>query len=67
MPRIRTIKPEFWTDSKIVALTPHARLLFIGMWNFADDHGCVDDDPMQLKLRVLPADHVDANSCLMSC
>ena len=60
MPRIRTVKPEFWTDSKVVALSPYARLLFIGAWNFADDYGCLPADAMQLRLRVLPADQVDA-------
>jgi hypothetical protein len=31
MARIRTIKPEFWTDEKIVELSPFSRLLFIGL------------------------------------
>lgn len=61
MPRIRTVKPEVWTDSKVVALSPLARLLFIGSWNFADDYGCLPADAMQLKLRVLPADQGDAH------
>lgn len=39
MPRIRTIKPEFWSDEKIAALSYFARLLFIALWNFADDDG----------------------------
>ena len=39
MARIRTIKPEFWTDEKVVTLPFEARLLFIGMWNFCDDEG----------------------------
>lgn len=59
MPRIRTIKPEFWTDSKTVGLSPLARLLFIGAWNFADDYGALEPDAMQLKLRVLPAEQCD--------
>lgn len=54
------MKPETWTDSKVVALSPLARLLFIGSWNFADDYGCLPADAMQLKLRVLPADEGDA-------
>jgi hypothetical protein len=54
--RIRTIKPEFWTDDKIINLPFVARLFFIGLWNFADDHGCIQDKPDQLKLLVLPAD-----------
>jgi hypothetical protein len=59
MARIRTVKPEFWTDSKIVALTPLARLVYIGMWNFADDSGVIEDDPLEIKLRVAPTDDID--------
>lgn len=33
MARIRTIKPEFWTDEKIVECSFEARLMFIGMFN----------------------------------
>lgn len=61
MPRIRTVKPEFWTDSKVVALSMPARLMFIGAWNYADDYGCLPSDALQLKLRVLPADQIDAD------
>ena len=39
MARIRTVKPDIWTDEKFVELSPLARLLFIGLWNFADDEG----------------------------
>jgi hypothetical protein len=64
MARIRTIKPEFWTDSKIVQLSPLARLLFIGIWNFADDYGTVEADPLQLKLKVLPAEPCNAEDLI---
>lgn len=65
MARIRSIKPEFWTDGKVVALSSHARLLFIGCWNFARcDNGHIEDDAMSLKLRILPADKVDATELL---
>lgn len=60
MARIRTIKPEFWTDGDVMDLSPFARLLFIGSWNFAIcDFGHVADDPRRLKMQVLPADDVD--------
>jgi hypothetical protein len=60
MARIRTIKPEFWTDRKIVGLSPYARLLFVGSWNFAMcDDGHLVDDTFALKLQVLPIDAVD--------
>lgn len=60
MARIRSVKPEFWTDPDVVSLPPLARLLFIGCWNHADDYGVLKDDPAELKLRILPADDVDA-------
>lgn len=59
MPRIRSIKPEFWTDGAIIALPFEARLFYIGMWNFACDRGHLSDDPLGLKLKILPADPVD--------
>lgn len=64
MPRIRTIKPELWTDSKVVRLSLEARLLFIGSWNFADDFGCLPPDPFELKLRVLPMEHIDTDAVI---
>lgn len=60
MARIRTIKPDFWTDEKVVALSPFARLLFIGMWNFVDEAGRCEFSPLRLKMQILPADPVDA-------
>lgn len=39
MARIRSIKPEFWTSEQVMALSPLARLAFLGMWNFCDDAG----------------------------
>ncbi|MGP5484397.1 hypothetical protein ACTXMZ_15585 [Brachybacterium alimentarium] len=39
MARIRTIKPEFWDSPSVAAASPWARLLFIAMWNWADDYG----------------------------
>ena len=62
MPKIRGIKPEFWTDEKVVEVSPIARLLFIGLWTYACDNGHIEDRPRQIKLRVLPADteNVDA-------
>jgi hypothetical protein len=59
MARIRSVKPEFWTDPDVVALPMAARLLFIGSWNHADDYGVLKDDPHRLKLQVLPADDID--------
>lgn len=56
MARIRSIKPDFWTDEKVVELSPFARLLFIGLWNFADDEGRMVYSPKKIKMQIFPAD-----------
>lgn len=56
MPKIRGIKPEFWTDEDITELTIAARLLFMGLWTYACDNGHLQDKSKQIKMRVLPAD-----------
>lgn len=61
---MRGIKPEIWTDSKFVRLSPLARLLFIGLWNHACDNGHVEDDAVELKIRLLPLDNCDINALL---
>lgn len=59
MARIRTVKPEFWTDGDVMDLSPQARLLFIGSWNFAlCDYGHLADDARRLRRQVLPEDDV---------
>ena len=56
MARIRTIKPEFWTSEQIVECSPNARLMFIGLMNFADDNGVHPAKPMRIKMQVFPGD-----------
>lgn len=56
MARIRTVKPEFWTSPDVAALSRDARLLFIGTWTLADDHGYLLDDPARLLLELYPGD-----------
>lgn len=59
MARIRSIKPEFYTDGDVMDMSPSARLMFIGTWNFAMcDFGHVPDDARRLKMQILPADEV---------
>jgi hypothetical protein len=60
MSRIRSIHPGLWTDETFVSLSAYARLLFMGVWNECDDKGCFPWSPLQMKMRVLPADNVDA-------
>lgn len=64
MPKIRALKPDFWTDEAVVSVQPLARLLFQGLWNYACDNGHVQDKPFQIKMRILPADSCDVGALL---
>ena len=61
MARYRRIKPEYWSDDKVIELTHSARLFFIGLWNFADDTGVHKNNPRQLKAEIFPADDISVN------
>ena len=60
MARIRSIKPEFWTSEQIVECSPNARLMFVGLWTFADDNGIHPTNPMRIKMQVFPADDISS-------
>ena len=61
MSRIRSIKPEFWTSEQVMCCSPITRLLFIGLWNFADDYGIHPASCMRLKAEVFPVDNFSMN------
>ncbi|MEM7416772.1 MAG: hypothetical protein AAF389_14800 [Gemmatimonadota bacterium] len=54
MPRIRTIKPEFWSDEKLGPLEPLTRLVFLGLVSHADDAGRLVDSVRQLDGLLFP-------------
>jgi len=56
MPRIRTIKPQFWLDEDLGAVPRDARLLYIGLWNLSDDHGVFEWRPARIKVQLFPYD-----------
>lgn len=39
MARIRSIKPTFWSDTKVAGLSRDQRLLLLGLISMADDEG----------------------------
>ncbi len=59
MARIRTIKPDFWTDERLTECSLSARLFFIGLWNFSDDAGNLQRSARKLKMQIFPADSLD--------
>lgn len=66
MARIRNIKPDFWTDEKLVELEPVERLLFIGLWNFSDDEGFLPYSPKRIKMQIFPGDSLEISVALQS-
>jgi hypothetical protein len=56
MPRIRSIKPEFWTSKTIARLSRDSRLFFIGLWNYADDMGVLLDSDRKILGDLFPFD-----------
>ena len=59
MARIRTIKPEFWTDERLADCSLTARLLLIASLNFADDYGNLERSSRQLKAQAFPYDQLE--------
>lgn len=55
MARIRSIKPEFWSSPNLPD-DPWARLLFIAMWNWADDNGVGTANPREILGFAFPND-----------
>jgi hypothetical protein len=57
MARIRSLKPEFWDDRKLARSTSRdARMLYMGLWNQADEHSRLNGDLVWIKGRVFPYD-----------
>lgn len=55
MARIRSIKPEFWTDEKLSLLDPVSRLVFLGLISMADDAGRLVDNVKLLDGMLFPS------------
>lgn len=54
MPRIRTIKPEFWRNRQLANLSAFTRLVAIAVLNVADDEGYFEADPALIRGDVFP-------------
>jgi hypothetical protein len=64
MPRTRYLKPEFFTDSDVCELPPLERLLFQGLWCYADADGRLQGRARELKVKLLPYDDCDVDAML---
>lgn len=68
MPRIRTIKPEFFEDEKLfdaeIEENLPLRVAYAGLWTEADREGRFEYRARKLKKNVLPYDDVDFSRVL---
>lgn len=58
MARMRTLKPEFWDSPSTARASLAARLLFLAMWNWADDSGRGTAGLKELEAFAFPNDDV---------
>ena len=66
-PRIRTLKPEIWSDERIGVMSRAARLLLIGMITMADDEGRLRAMPSAILGHVFPYDQVAPRRLAVWC
>ena len=64
MPRIRSLKPEFFKDDDLCVHPPWVRLLYAGLWIQADREGRLEDRPKKLSAEIFPYDNFDVDKGL---
>lgn len=64
MARARNIKPSFFSNELLGECQPLARLLFAGLWCWADRSGRLEERPARLKAEILPYDNCDVGRLL---
>lgn len=68
--RSRNIKPGFFLNCELAEVDFATRLLFIGLWCYADREGRFEWKPKQIKAAIFPYDNVNIEKLLcnlMSC
>lgn len=64
MARIRYLKPDFFRDEDLAEHPFWVRILYQGLWCFADKAGRLEDRPRRLKADIFPYDDVDVEDGL---
>jgi hypothetical protein len=54
MPRIRTIKPEFWSNDKLSELSIETHAFAAGLLNHCDDEGWFNANPKLIGVQIFP-------------
>ena len=64
MARARNLKPDFFRNDILAQCTPHARLLFAGLWCLADREGRLEDRPVRIMGELFPYEHLNIEGLL---
>ena len=64
MARKRMLDPRFFTDQKVMELPFEGRLLFAGIWCFANDQGIHINNAKVLKAEIFPGDEITIEEIL---
>lgn len=64
MPRIRSIKHEFFINEDLATVSSDARLLAMGLATIADKAGRLEDRPIRIKASLFPYHSVDVDALL---
>lgn len=63
--RNRILNPEFWLDEELSQISPHARLLYQGLWGLCDDnYATFPNRPEWVKAQIFPYEDVDVSELL---
>jgi hypothetical protein len=62
--RARNIKPGFFLNAELSEVCFPSRLLFIGLWCYADKEGRFEWKPKQIKATIFPYDNVNIEKLL---
>jgi len=62
--RARQIKPGLFENEILANMSPWHRLLFVGLWCYADREGRFEDRPLKVRMALFPLDDVDVPTML---
>lgn len=51
----RVVKAGFWTDTDLLKINRDIRTFYQGLWQLADDSGCIENDPFAFKIHLYPS------------
>lgn len=64
MPRIRSLKYEYFINEDLAQISLHARLLGLGLTTLADREGRLEDRPLRIKVLLFPYHDIDVDKAL---